>query len=94
MRKEESKKSALELKLTGYRLSTAEILYWLPDHPSILQSFIWQHYDLAPRFPELNRFISFWTGNIEGRIHLVRVARSDLLKPAEFELVGSELHLH
>src|SRR4051794_18560600 len=38
----------LELQLKGYRLATAEILYRMPDHPSLLQTFIWQHYDLAP----------------------------------------------
>jgi uncharacterized protein Usg len=28
--------------LKGYSLTTAEILYRLPDHPALLQSFIWQ----------------------------------------------------
>ncbi len=31
----------LELRIQGYRLTTAEILYHLPDHPSLLQSFTW-----------------------------------------------------
>lgn len=69
----------LELQLRGYRLTTAEILYHLPDHPSMLQSFTWQHYDVAPRFPELRRFLVFWRENIEGRLHSVRVARKELL---------------
>ena len=42
-------------QLEGYGLTTASILYRMPDHRSILQEFIWQEYDLAPRFPELNR---------------------------------------
>jgi hypothetical protein len=37
----------------GFLLTTAEILYRLPDYPRLLQSYIWQHYDLAPRFPKL-----------------------------------------
>lgn len=37
--------SPLELQLKGYRLATAEITYRLPDHPSLLQTFVWQHYD-------------------------------------------------
>jgi uncharacterized protein Usg len=38
-------------QLNGYGLTTASILYRMPDHRSILQEFIWQGCDLAPRFP-------------------------------------------
>ena len=40
-------------QLNNYRLTTAEILYWMPDHKHVLQSFVWQNLDLAPRFPAL-----------------------------------------
>ena len=36
----------LQRQLQGYRLTTAEILYHLPDHPRVLQSFIWQELDM------------------------------------------------
>ena len=68
---EARKESTLELQMRGYRLSTAEILYHMPDHPRLIQSFIWQHYDLAPEFPELRRFLEFWGTNIDGKIHSV-----------------------
>ncbi len=58
--------TAYELQLRGYRLTTAEIVYHLPDHPALLQSFIWQKFDLAPDYPELQRFLEFWSRNIEG----------------------------
>jgi len=74
---------SLELQLQGYRLTTAEILYRLPDHPALLQSFIWQNLDLAPRFPVLNRFLEFWEKNIEGRLHSVIVANTRLITPGE-----------
>jgi uncharacterized protein Usg len=74
---------SLELQLQGYRLTTAEILYRLPDHPAVLQSFIWQNLDLAPRFPVLNRFLEFWEKNIEGRLHSVIVANTRLITPGE-----------
>ena len=44
----------------AYRLTTAEILYHLPDHPHVLQSFVWQQMDLAPDFPALHRFLTHW----------------------------------
>ena len=37
-------------QLEGYGLTTAEILYRLPDHPVLLQSYLWQEYDVAPDF--------------------------------------------
>ena len=54
-------------QMEGYGLTTATILYRLPDHPSILQEYIWQNYDLAPRFPELNKFLAFWQSKIDGK---------------------------
>ena len=48
---------AFAVKLGDYRLTTAEILYHLPDHPGVLQSFIWQDYDIAPDYPVLHKFL-------------------------------------
>lgn len=81
-------------QLAGYGLTTATILYRLPDHPALLQSFIWQEYDLAPRFPNLHDFLDFWRREIEGKLHSVRVAHSKLLKPAEIRTVNGVLTLH
>ena len=47
-------------QLHGYGLSTVQIHYYLPDHPSLLQAFVMQQYDLAPTFPELDRFLHYW----------------------------------
>jgi uncharacterized protein Usg len=89
-----SRSNGFELQLKGYRLATAEILYHMPDHPSLLQTFIWQHYDIAPDFPELRRFLDFWIRNIEGRLHSVRVARQDLVAPGHWRAAAAELRLH
>lgn len=80
--------------LQGYSLTTAEILYHLPDHPALLQSYIWQDYDLHPRFPKLKSFLDFWSSNLEGKLHKVLVAHQGLIKPREMRLVGAELRLN
>jgi len=77
-----------------WRLTTAEILYRLPDHPSLLQSFIWQRMDLAPGFPELNRFLAFWQREIEGPLYAVRVASAALTGPAELRYADGQFTLH
>jgi uncharacterized protein Usg len=80
--------------LAGYSLTTAEILYRMPDHPSLIQSYIWQDYDQHPRFPKLKAFLDFWTKSLDGPLVKIRVAHSGLIRPAELKLVGSELRLH
>ncbi|WP_395174105.1 usg protein [Roseibium alexandrii] len=86
--------SDFEKRLLGYGLLTAEILYRMPDHPRLLQSFLWQTEDLAPKFPELTRFLTFWEREIEGRIHAVRVAHQNLIEPAEFRYAAGEFVMH
>jgi uncharacterized protein Usg len=84
----------IELKLRGYRLTTAEILYHMPDHPGVLQSFIWQDLDLVPGFPVLNKFLRFWETSIEGRLHSVRVAARGIISDAEMKMAGGEFTLN
>ena len=81
-------------QLNDYRLTTAEILYHMPDHPSLLQTYIWQNLDLAPRFPALTKFLDFWERNLDGRVHRVRVANAALIKPAEFTFASGLYALH
>jgi uncharacterized protein Usg len=80
-------------QLEGYGLTTATILYRLPDHPSLLQTYIWQEYDLAPRFPVLGGFLAFWKRELEGALHSVTVAHSRLIRPAVIRN-ATEMSLH
>jgi len=80
--------------LAGFSLTTAEILYRLPDHPALLQSYVWQEYDLAPRFPKLKSFLDFWSAKLEGKLFKVTVAHARLIRPAELRLASSELTIN
>lgn len=81
-------------QLEGYGLTTAQILYRRPDHRWLLQSYVWQKYDLFPDFPELQRFLEFWKTNLEGPLHSVTVAHSKLITPAELRAVDGVFRLH
>ena len=81
-------------QMKDYRLTTAEILYHMPDHPDLLQAYIWQDYDLAPKFPVLSKFLEFWVREIEGKLHSVQVASQQLITPGEFNNTECELALH
>ena len=79
---------------TGYGLTTAQILYRCPDHPWLLQTYVWQAYDLFPEFPELQRFLAFWQEKLEGPLHSVQVAHRKLIKPAELCTIDGVFRLH
>ena len=83
-----------DLALRGYRLTTAEILYHMPDHPQLLQTFVWQEYDIAPRFPRLEQFLDFWSRSLEGKLHSVRVMSAKLITAAELRHTNHLRHLH
>lgn len=86
--------ASIDLMLKDYRLTTAEILYHLPDHPSLLQSYIWQELDLAPKFPGLRKFLDFWERELDGKLHSVKVANCGLISPPRFGLRNAELLIH
>ena len=84
----------LELQLKGYGLTTAHIFYRMPDHQSILQTFIWQNYDIAPDFPELNGFLKFWRETLDGPLHSVRYFHRKLISAGEWRKVDGEFLIH
>lgn len=81
------------IQLSDYRLTTAQILYHLPDHPQLLQTYIWQDYDRAPDFPTLLKFIDFWQREIEGKLHSVRVRNESLITSGDFSSADFELSI-
>jgi uncharacterized protein Usg len=81
-------------QLEGYGLTTARILYGIPDHRTILQEYVWQEYDVFPEFPILTKFLAFWEEKLEGPLKSITVAHARLIKPAEIRSVEGLLHLH
>jgi uncharacterized protein Usg len=86
--------STLGLQLHDYRLTTAEIVYRLPDHPALLQSYIWQDYDLLPDYPVLHRFLDFWQRSLDGKLYSVSVGTVPILAPPKTRVTGACLTLH
>jgi Usg protein, probable subunit of phosphoribosylanthranilate isomerase len=81
-------------QIQGYGLTTAEILYRMPDHPALLQSYVWQEYDLFPQFPNLKRFLDFWSHQLDGVLHTITVAHRQLIRPAELKAIDGEFRLN
>lgn len=74
----------LEKQLKDYRLTTAQIIYHRPDIEELLQEFIWQDYDIAPKFPNLHKFLDFWTREIDGKLHSVYVAKREIITNGDY----------
>ena len=85
--------SNMEKQLKDYRLTTAEILYHMPDYPDFLQTYIWQEYDIAPKFPVLYKFLKFWEDNLDGPIHSVKLASQEIITPGDFAFYEGEFTL-
>ena len=81
-------------QVAGYRLTTAEITYRMPDHPGVLQTFVWQKLDLPPRFPELKKFLAFWEKNLDGPLHSVRIGHVEVLSPGRWRALEAEAIIH
>lgn len=81
-----------QANVDGYGLTTAQIVYRVPDHLQLLQEFVWQKYDTYPDFPVLGKFLAFWEQEIEGPIFSVTVAHARLIRPAELHELRRSLH--
>ncbi|MCK6417634.1 MAG: usg protein [Alphaproteobacteria bacterium] len=86
--------ATFERQLNDYRLTTAHIYYHMPDHVHLLQEFLWQEYDLAPRFPMLHKFLDFWVRELEGKLHSVYVAKIPIITPGDCRFAAWQGTLH
>ena len=84
----------IERQLRGHQLTTVEILYHMPDHPSLLQTYVWQTLDLAPSYPRLSRFFEYWERHIEARLHSVKLYRAGIMKPRDVRFCNGAFVLH
>jgi uncharacterized protein Usg len=81
-------------QLRGQRLTTTEVIYYMPDHPALLQRFLWQTLDLPPEFPRVYRFLEFWRREIDAVIHSVTCSAAGLVSPARIDLSREIATLH
>lgn len=74
---------ALKLKY-GYKLTTLQIYYYLPDYTNIINEFIYQFLDINPKFPRTHKFLSYWKDNIETPIKEINIAQEGDIYPKSF----------
>lgn len=82
-----------ERQMRGYGMTTAHILYHMPDFRRVLQTYVWQDYDIAPDFPALKKFLDFWEAHLDGPLHSVRYAHKSLIGPNEWRAIDGEFRI-
>ena len=83
-----------ETQLKGGRLTTAEVLYYIPDPPKLLQSFLWQTVDIAPEYPRVHSFLEFWRREIDAVIHSVAISTVGLVSPPKIRFAKFTGQIH
>ena len=84
----------MELLLSGYGLMTAQIFYRMPDFEHLIQTYAWQSYDIAPEFPELKKFLTFWDTKLDAAIQSVQYCHRELIRPGEWRNAEGEFVLN
>ena len=87
-------RTEMELMLSGHGLTTAQIFYHMPDYEKLIQTFVWQEFDIAPEFPNLFKFLDFWERELDGPLHSVQFTHRKLIKPGEWRNCKGEFLLH
>lgn len=80
--------------LDGSLLTTLEVLYFMPDHPQVLQTFLWQEYDIPPEFPRIMQFLEYWSKHIDGRLHSLQIVTAGHLVAPNARMVEFYGQLH
>ena len=62
-------------------LVSLRVLYYMPDHRSIIQEFIWQTEDVKPKYPRVNKYLNFCSVHIDAVIADIEMAESEQSQP-------------
>ena len=77
----------------GFRLTTIDVFYFLPDQRSLVGEFVWQTLDVPPTFPRVYKFLEFWKTNIQAVIQEVILTSVDHIGHNKLHKVDKLLYL-
>ena len=65
-----------------------DVLYYIPQSV-ILQEFLWETEDEAPKCPRIHQFLNYWRSNLDAKIHTINICSSD----GEYKFTKDEFRL-
>lgn len=66
--------------ITNIRPVLIQVVYYLPDYPSLLQEFVWGFDDKIPELYKTHKFINHWRQHIDAVISEVLISINDSSK--------------
>jgi len=69
-------------------------LYRRPDRHWLLQTYVWQDYDMFPNFPALKDFLAFWEKSLEVRCSQSPSRIPSSSSPPNWHAVDGVFRLH
>lgn len=63
--------------ITNVRPILLQVVYYMPDYPSILNEFTWGFEDRIPELIRTHRFLNHWKANIDAVISEVPISIAD-----------------
>jgi uncharacterized protein Usg len=70
------------------------VIYYLPDHPLILERYHWQTVDEVPKLPRITNFLEYWRTNLDGVINSIFVDAGKEVGPMRFRHVDQLYQLN
>lgn len=60
--------------ITNVRPVLIQVVYYMPEYPSLLQEFTWGYEDQVPGLMRTHRFLNYWKCNIDAVISEVMLS--------------------
>lgn len=51
-----------------------QVIYFMPQHPLLLQEFLWGYNDCIPNLDRTHKFLIYWKNNIDAVINSITIS--------------------
>ena len=77
---------SIKIKL-GYKLTTLQVIYFMPDYRNLLNEFVWQFLDINPAYPRAHKFLLYWKDAIDAPIKEVNIVQEGDIYSKPFKVI-------
>ena len=71
-----------------------QVIYYMPDYPTLLQEFTWGYDDRVPELMRTHKFLNHWRTNIDAVIAEILLSVNDGDRPRKWRSIDEILNLN
>lgn len=71
-----------------------QVIYFMPDYPTILQEFTWGYEDRVPELMRTHKFLNHWRSHIDAVISEILLSINDCNRPRKWRSIDEILNLN